>query len=139
MFFLWVHCFKLWGLSVIFQTVVKTRRCLNLAQKKKCWILGCGDPLSLLQSAGMISNYMRFLLPWASQAGGIQNLNSGCRPRMGCSALWGKVRTCRRTAFLHDFWSFLGQPQTNNESWKCLVSIVSLLTCQMSESNLRVI
>lgn len=32
---LWVHCSKVWVLSVTFQAVVETGRCLNLAEKKK--------------------------------------------------------------------------------------------------------
>lgn len=135
---LWVHCSKLWVLSVTFQAVVKTGRCLNLAEKKKTRLnIGMQRPLPLLQSAGMITGGSSCHAK--NQAEGVQNLTSGCRPRTGYLALWGKVCTCGRTASLQDFGSHSGRPLTNNESWKCLVSVVSLPTCQMSESNLRVI
>lgn len=135
---LWVHCSKLWVLSVTFQAVVKTGRCLNLAEKKKpVWILGCRDPLPLLQSAGMITGGSSCHAK--NQAKGVQNLTSGCRPRTGVPSLVGKGVHLWENSLLVGLPIPLRPPLTNNESWKCLVSIVSLPTCQMSESNLRVI
>lgn len=135
---LWVHCSKLWVLSVTFQAVVKTGRCLNLVEKKKTRLnIGMQRPLPLLQSAGMITGGSSCHAK--NQAEGVQNLTSGCRPRTGVPSLVGKGVHLWENSLLVGLLIPLRPPLTNNESWKCLVSIVSLPTCQMCESNLRVI
>lgn len=135
---LWVHCSKVWVLSVTFQAVVKTGRCLNLVEKKKTRLnIGMQRPLPLLQSAGMITGGSSCHAK--NQAEGVQNLTSGYRPRTGVPSLVGKGVHLWENSLLVGLLIPLRPPLTNNESWKCLVSVVSLPTCQMSESNLRVI
>lgn len=98
---LWVHCSKVWVLSVTFQAVVETGRCLNLAEKKKnpfeYW-----DAETPSFAAVSRNDYRRFFLPCEEPSRGrpesyfrVPTEDGGTQPRGERCALVGEQPLCR--------------------------------------------